>query len=112
MACRVKGRIFPPMSTFGVSLISWFPSPELTVCGCGKVGVWTGVWWVRRKHDCKEEMQVGPRGVVLFFCFGVVFEEMADDVCFETFVARAVSLGVCMPQCEKKRGTGVAALCG
>lgn len=60
----------------------------------------------------KEEMQMEPRGVVLFFSFGVVFEETADDVCFETFVARAVGLGVCMPQCEKKHGTGVAALCG
>lgn len=61
---------------------------------------------MRRKCDCKEEMQMEPCGMVLFFFFGVVFEERAGDVCFETFVARAVSLGVCMPQCEKKHGTG------
>ena len=33
------------------------------------------------------------------------FEEAAGDTCFETFVARAVGLGVCMPQRGKKYGT-------
>lgn len=38
VACRVKGQIFSPLSTFGVSFTSLLPSPELRVCGCGGWG--------------------------------------------------------------------------